>query len=172
MTTVDLINREYGEYYKRYIDKVDPALDLRNGFQAEGVLTQFFNSIPDSKLDFRYADGKWSIKEVFQHIIDTERVFAHRMFRIGRMDNTPLPGFDQDIYINPSGADQKTLEKLQGEYASTRANTRSILNSFSEDHLINVGEASGFPLSPRAAAFIILGHEIWHKDILAERYLS
>ena len=148
MTTADLNNTEYGDYYKRYIDKVNPVRDLRSGFQAEGALTKFFNSIPDSKLDFRYAEGKWSIKQVFQHIIDTERVFAHRMFRIGRLDNTPLPGFDQDVYINPSRADQKTLEMLQGEYASTRANTRSILTSFSEDHLINVGEASGFPLSP------------------------
>ena len=171
MTKYDLTTSEYGEYYQRYIDKVADKTILNEGYSGEGILKNYFSNIPESKLSYAYAEGKWTVKEVYQHMIDTERVFAHRMFRIGRMDSTPLPGFDQDVYISPSGANDKSLEQLNEEYISTRANTNSIINSLGSDQLSNIGTASGYPLSPRAAAFIILGHEIWHKEIIDDRYL-
>jgi len=172
MTTKDLSSKEFGEYYQGYVDKVPSELSLVDAYnKANLYIPDFFDTIPSEKLTYRYDVGKWSIKEVYQHLIDTERVFAHRMFRIGRNDLTPLPGFDQDIYINPSGADQKPLEALHHEYKTTRANTAVILKSFPYGNLHITGEASGFPLSPVGAAFIILGHELWHKEILEERYI-
>tara|TARA_B100000497_G_C7670573_1_gene404691 strand:- start:1180 stop:1704 length:525 start_codon:yes stop_codon:yes gene_type:complete len=172
MTTKDLDSTEFGEHYQRYIDKVPLGISLKNAYESEGVLKSYFDKVPSEKLTCAYDQGKWTMKEVFQHMIDTERVFAHRLFRLGRMDSTSLPGFDQDVYNSPSGANDKSMTTLQNEYATTRANTAAIIQSLSVDQLSFVGEASGFPLSSRAAAFIILGHEQWHIEIMNERYLN
>ena len=172
MTRKELNTNEFGEYYALYIAKVPAHLDLIEAYDSRSnIIIDFLDTLDSDKLLYRYAPDKWTIKEVYQHLIDTERVFAHRMFRIGRGDSTPLPGFDQNEYIEPSGANEKNLSVLHHEYQSTRANTATILKSISDDQLKFVGEASGFPLSARATAFIILGHEIWHMDIVKERYL-
>ena len=172
MTTKDLSAQEFHAYYLTYIDQIDPSLELlealRNG--REKTIT-FFEGIPEAKLDFRYEENKWSIKEVLQHIIDTERVFVHRAFRIGRGDETPIPGFDQDTYIQPSRAREKSFKSLMEEYEQTRQFSLNVLGSLSEDDLLRTGVASENRLSARAAGFIIAGHELWHCKITKERYL-
>jgi hypothetical protein len=168
----DLQDSEYNAYYRGYIHKLDPETTLDRGFkEGRDTIIQFFSSIPEEKQTYRYAPGKWTPKEIFQHLIDVERVFAYRCFRIARKDKTALPGFDQDDYILPSRANEKNMQDLIGEYKTTRNSFIALLKSLTEEDLKRVGEASGFPLSARAAAFMTLGHEKWHMEIIANRYL-
>ena len=172
MLISDVDAQEYNEYYGRYISKLDPDKTIIGAFEeGKTEVMTFFKSVPSSRLTHRYEEGKWSIKEVLQHLIDTERVFSHRAFRIGRGDTTPLTGFDQTIYIEPSGADAKTLDQLLEEFEVGRKASLTLLSSFTSVDLCQLGTASGWPLSARAAASVIPGHDIWHMDIIKERYL-
>ncbi len=172
MTKSDLRDKEFNEYYWRYIDKLPESINLREGFSVgkQNVLT-FFNSIAESKWDYRYAPDKWTIKEVLQHLIDTERIFAYRMFRIARNDKTPLAPYDQNIYMEPSNANQKDPKTLIREFRAVRESSIALVDSLSDDALCTVGVSSDVPMSSRAAAFTIIGHEIWHMDSIKERYL-
>lgn len=163
---------EFDIYYNRYIDKLSDTISLRNGFEIgkKNVVT-FFKSIPTEKRTYRYQSGKWSIKEILQHLIDTERIFMYRCFRIARRDTTPLAGFDQNIYIAPSGADKKSLNDLLNEFIVNRNNSMILLNSLSDEDLQSIGDANGGAMSARAAAFTIIGHDIWHMEVIKERYL-
>ncbi|APG64174.1 hypothetical protein LPB136_01790 [Tenacibaculum todarodis] len=173
MKKQDLKSTEYNEYYARYIDSVSDETVLIPALEEDKkMVIDFFSSVPKDKLEFRYQPQKWSIKEVLQHIIDTERIFMHRLLRIAREDKTPLPGYDQDVYIKPSGADSKSIEALTHEFTITRLYTMNLINSISEDNLKNMGTASGSPMSARACAFLLLGHSVWHINVIKERYLS
>ena len=172
MKISDLSASEYNPYYKTYIDKVSSSGTLEGNLIRGGEqIVEFFRGIPIDSLEFRYAEGKWTIKEVFQHIIDTERVFAHRCFRIARHDSTPLAGFEQDDYIIPSKANLKPINDLLEEYQAVRKNTTMLIKSLSNEDLEFIGSANGGNLSARAAIFIILGHEIHHVNVVRERYL-
>ena len=172
MTTQDLNENESNIFYIKYINKVPKTISLIDGFDAglNNVL-RFFQSIPADKLEYKYAEDKWTIKEIFQHIIDTERIFMYRCFRIARHDKTPLMSFEQDDYIEPSQANSKSIASLLQEYAMVRKNSILLLNSLSDDDLKYIGSASGNITSARSAAFSTIGHEIWHMDIIKERYL-
>ena len=172
MTTQDLITEEYNPFYSTYINMVPKELDLIDGFEVGFKNVQdFFKSIPKNKLEYKYADGKWTIKEVFQHIIDTERIFMYRCLRVARQDKTPLAGFEQNDYIVPSKANSKTIESLLEEYLITRQYSIILLKSFSDEDLKCIGTASGNVMSARSAAFSTIGHELWHLNIIKERYL-
>lgn len=172
MTKDDLKAGEFNPYYGNYIKKTD-KLTLKKGIKQSGDTTiSFLQSIPKDKLDYSYAEGKWTLKEVIQHIMDTERVFAYRALRIARKDQTPLPGFDQDNYIKPSEANKRTIEDLIHEFKAIKMATVTLFDSFSEDMLMALGTASNNPVSVRAIGFIIMGHEIHHCDVIKERYLN
>ncbi len=167
-----LQQQEYNHYYQRYLDKVVTGSQLINGFQkSRETIAHFFSTLSENQLTNRYESGKWSVKEVFQHLIDSERIFMNRCFRIARYDDTALPGFDQNIYNEPSLAAGKTIHQLLTEFEATRNYSLSLLNSLSEADLNNTGIANSAPMSARAAAFIVLGHEIWHLEIIKEKYL-
>ena len=172
MKVEELSSTEYHPFYSRYVQKVPKNTGLMDGFTlAENTMIDFFKSIPADKHNFCYEPGKWSIKEVVQHVIDTERIFMYRCLRLARHDKTPLSGFEQDDYIKPSGATRKTMNDLIAEYAAVRHNSLVFLKSIQDDDLKFIGISDGNKISARAAAFIVLGHEIWHKEILEERYL-
>ena len=172
MIKQDLKQTEFNEYYSGYLNKLPDTISLIKGYeQGKKDVIDFFTSIPEEKLTYRYLPEKWSIKEVFQHLIDTERVFMYRCFRIARKDATPLSGFDQDTYITPSRADYKSLDQLIKEFEINRNNSISLLQSLSDEDLQFIGNSNGGAMSARAAAFIVLGHDIWHVDIVKERYL-
>ncbi|MEM0994432.1 MAG: DinB family protein [Bacteroidota bacterium] len=172
MKVQDILFNEYNSYYKRYLDLVATHLSLAEGLEkGRQEVFDFFNAIPKDKQLYRYAEGKWTIKEVLQHLIDTERVFAYRAFRIGRGDVTALANFDQNLYIAPSGANEKTISALLDEFDIVRQHTISLVNSLSDRNLMNIGVASRSPISSRAAAFINIGHAVWHMEIIKERYL-
>ena len=172
MTRLDLETAEYDVYYQRYIDKLSEDIELRKGFEVgKQVMLNFFRNIPEDKQNYRYESDKWSIKEILQHMIDTERIFLYRCFRIARRDETPLAGFDQNVYIDPSGADNKTMEELLQEFEVNRNNSISLLLSLSENNLTFIGNSNGGEMSARAAAFTIIGHDIWHMEVIKERYV-
>ncbi len=172
MKKIDIKANEHHEYYQRYIDKLADDTELISGFESGGrKIVEFFLSIPEEKLTHRYEADKWSTKEVLQHLVDTERIFIYRCFRIARGDVTPLAGFNQDEYIPPSHADEKPIAGLIREYEAVRAASRALLGTLRDEDLKAIGNASSWNLSARAAAFIILGHEIWHEEIIRQRYL-
>ena len=172
MIVNSLSDTEYSPFYGRYIQKIPKDVTLIEGYMiGEKAMVKFFKSIPEKKENYRYDPDKWSVKEVVQHIIDTERIFMYRCLRLARHDKTPLSGFEQDDYIEPSLAHKKDLDDLIDEYKAVRHNSIIFLKSLHDNDLKFVGNCSGNQMSARAAACIVLGHEIWHKEILKERYL-
>lgn len=171
MTVKNLQPSEYNPYYQPYIDKAN-NLTLKEGLMTnhESVIT-FLGSIPEAKLDFRYADGKWTIKEIVLHLIDTERIFAYRALRIARADKTALPGFDQDEYVPTSLANERIFDSILSEYKAVRSATIALFDSFNDDTLKRIGTASNSSLSVRAAGFITIGHENHHCEVIRNRYL-
>ena len=172
MTKSEIQQEEYNEYYTGYLNLIDDNTELIDGYyQDKKMMEDLINSIPEDKLNYRYQPEKWSVSEVFQHLIDTERIFMYRCFRIARNDKTELAGFDQDDYIIPSEANSKTKEQLLEEFTANRNYSISLLKSLSEKNLGFVGNANGGAVSARAAAFIVLGHDMHHTNIIKERYL-
>ena len=173
MKVTDLNPQDYFEYYELYLSAVPRNKELLEAYKESGEeVVAFLDSIPEDRWKHRYAAGKWSVAEVVQHVIDTERIFMHRCFRIARGEKANISGFDQDEYIEPSNADSKSAKELIAEYAMTRAYSLSILNSLKAEDFHRKGLASERPLTAGAAAFIVLGHEIWHNNIIKERYLN
>lgn len=164
-------DKEYNPYYNTYLDLLESELELIDGFvSGKTVMVNFMLSIPEDKEDYAYESGKWTIKEVLQHVIDTERIFMYRCLRIARGDATPMAGYDQDNYIEPAQTSNKSMTDIIKEYRITREYSINLLQSFNNTDLMQVGTASGSKVSARAVAFIVLGHELWHKKIIEERY--
>lgn len=171
MTKNNLTKEEYNPYYETYISKAG-SLPINEGFKANAdIIVEFLTAIPKEKLEFRYAEGKWTIKEILQHIIDTERIFTYRALCIARRDKTSFPGYEQDDYVATCNANDRTMQQLIADYKSVRLATMHLFESFSEDMLTQIGIASDSRLSPRAVAHILLGHENHHCEIIKERYL-
>jgi uncharacterized damage-inducible protein DinB len=171
MTISELSSDEYNPYYQLYIDKVGSG-DIFNALRTNReVVTPFFKGISNDRLSFRYAEDKWTVKEILLHLIDTERVFAYRALCIARHDHTEFPGFDQDDYVACSNANERTIESLLSEFDSVRAATITLFESFDDKALAQTGMASESRLSVRAVAFIIVGHENHHLQIIKARYL-
>jgi hypothetical protein len=171
MTKDDLSVDEYNPYYEQYIKKAGDV-SISEGLKDNGDVTiAFLESISEEKLEFRYAEGKWTIKEIIQHIIDTERVFTYRALCIARKDKTLFPGYDQDEYAVNSEANNRSMFSLMNEYKAVRLASIILFESFSAEMLKRVGVASNSNLSPRAVAFITIGHENHHCEIIKERYL-
>ena len=162
---------EAAPYYHRYINQVSSNHLLTALENGKANTVEFWETISTDKWDFRYADDKWTIKEVVLHVIDTERVMAYRALRIGRGDNTPMPGFDQNLFAPNSNAANRSPKSLIEEYQSVRDATLALFRSFDENALSKMGNASGSDVSALALGYIIAGHEIHHNKVLKERYL-
>ncbi len=171
MRREDVLKDEYNPYYEQYILKSDNATILE-GLKVNGdKIVAFLEAISQDKLEYRYEDGKWTIKEVIQHLIDTERIFTYRALCIAREDKSLFPGFDQDDYVVSSKANSRSINDLLKEYKILRSSTVQMFESFSADMLRCKGIASNSSLTPRAVAFIIMGHENHHCEVVRERYL-
>ena len=164
---------EYAPYVIEYIKLLpDDGLllnHLRTNFQATRV---FLRSLTEDELLYRYAEGKWTIKEIVQHLSDDERIYAYRALRFARNDRTELPGFDQDDYTSVAGANDRGLDDLLTELATVRAATLSLYSGLSNETLSRTGIADGNVMSVRAIAYHIAGHELQHINIIRERYLT
>jgi hypothetical protein len=129
-----------------------------------------FGSYPESKWEYRYAVGKWNVKELLAHLCDTERIFAIRALRFARNDQTPLPGFTQDSYVKESPVIHRSVADLLEELTFIRKATIKLFENFTHEMLERKGTASGWPISVMALGFIIVGHEKHHQRIFLERY--
>lgn len=162
---------EYPEYHRLYIGKVTET-DLMTALDNSAKdFEKFVRSMGPSKLNFRYAEGKWTIKEIVQHVSDTERVFAYRALRFARNDKTELPGFNENDYTAETNAGERTVDSLLEEYLAVRKATVALFNSLTEKMLNRSGIASGKKISVRAIGFVIAGHTIHHQQVIKERYL-
>ena len=171
MRTV-LTTEEFNPYYSQYINKVAPDLDLVTALENSQQATQaFYSALPNDMETYRYEEGKWTPKEVLQHLMDTERVFSYRALRFARNDKTALVGFEQDDFVLHSDANDRTLDSLLTEYNAVREATISFYSGLTDEVLPKVGTASGSNLSVRAAGFITAGHDLHHIQIIQERYL-
>ena len=158
-------------YYRRYVDAV-PDGDLLGTLRAQGAETAALLRSHADAGDHAYAPGKWTVKEVVAHVIDTERIFGVRALRLGRGDATPLPGYDQDPYVAALDLSGRSLTDLTGEFERLRASTVDLLASIPHPALAHGGTVSGGPMSARGAGWIIAGHERHHVRVLRERYLA
>ncbi|MBC9796363.1 DinB family protein [Sinomicrobium weinanense] len=171
MHSRELQETEYHSYYSNYVlilDETELMEALRN---TEEELLTFIKELPEDRLSYRYAEGKWSIAEVIQHIVDTERIFTYRALRFARNDQTDLPGYEQNDYVPFSEADKRTKEELLVDFKATRLNTVSLFRTFSDEMLMRSGRADGNLMSVRAVGFIVSGHLMHHLKVLRERYM-
>lgn len=163
---------EYDPYYGRYISKVPPG-DLCATLRRQvDEVASLFGALDPAQADFAYAPGKWTMKEVLGHLVDTERVFAYRALSIGRHDPSPLPGFDQDTWMGPAPFRHRSLEDVLTEWIVVRAGTVLLAEGFPEDAPLLRGTASDKPISVRALLHVPPGHTTYHLEIVRERYLG
>jgi hypothetical protein len=160
---------EYAPFYAGYVARVtdDPLVAL----EGQGRATQgLLGALSEAQAGHRYADGKWTVRDVVGHLVDTERVMSYRALRIARGDATPLEGFEQDDYVLAAHADRRKLNALLSELAAVRASSVTLFRGIEEEAWRRVGTANGVPVSARALAHIIVGHERHHVEILRTRY--
>ncbi len=162
----------YPDYFKNYVDQV-PDEDLLTGFHNQSaIFKEFLGSITEEKSNYAYDTGKWTIKEVLQHIIDAERIFNYRALCFARKETTSLPGFDENTYADNSNANRRTWQDLVDEFSAVRSSTEFLYRSFTEEALNTSGISNNNPATVLSFGFITLGHFYHHKKILQERYLS
>ena len=158
-------------FYHNYISQV-PENELIEAFNTETPLfIQFIENIPTHKHDYRYAEGKWTIKEVLQHVVDAERIFAYRALCFARKDHTSLPGFDENTYADNSKADKRKWDELVGEFKVVRMASEYMFTSFDDEQLEATGTANNNSVYVLAVGYILVGHCAHHMKIIKERYL-
>lgn len=163
---------EYAHYYADYISQVSEEYSLIEELEISvHRLIKFVQNIPLDKFDYRYAEGKWTIKDILQHLIDAERIFAYRALRFGRNDLTPLASFDENDYVEMANANSRSIQDLLTELLVVRQATLALFKSFSEAELMRIGTASNNPMSVRVLGFVIIGHQNHHQRVFQERYL-
>jgi hypothetical protein len=169
---IQFSKEEFAPFYANYVALAESQITIVSGLttQLESTVS-FFTLIPEDKLNFRYAEGKWTIKDILLHLIDAERIFAYRALRISRNDKTELPGFEENDYVVAANASNREMVSIVEEYVSVRKATLTLFESFSEEQLLRIGKASDCSVSVRAIGYIIQGHEKHHLNVISERYL-
>lgn len=162
---------DYAEYYQKYIDLVKGddifRILVEQNMESQNVL----NSFSESKGNYRYAEGKWTVKEVVGHMMDVERIFAYRALCIARSEKQPLPGMDQNSYVALGNFNKRQLFDLNYEYRLLRESNILLFGGFDKSVLQNRGTASGYEVTVLALMFMTAGHEKHHLNILLERYM-
>lgn len=162
---------EYGEFYAGYIGNVAEG-DVINVLSRQGdELQQLLGPLSDKQATYRYEPGKWSLKELAGHLADGERVFAYRALCVARGETVPLPGYEQDDYVARARFDEIPFASLLEDLKIVRRATLSLFGMMTAEEAARIGTASGAPVSARALAFMIAGHERHHLDIIRDRYL-
>jgi len=173
MKITDLQTTEYPPYAANYISQVEDTWTLTEELEVSvHNLIRFVQNIPMDKHGYRYAEGKWTIKDILQHLIDSERVFAYRALRFSRNDMTELPGFDENSYAASARANNRHMKDLLTEFSTVRHSTMQMFSALNEEELLRAGIASGNRVSVRALGFMIIGHQNHHIKVFRERYLD
>ena len=160
---------EFNEYYARYIGTVPTSGPLAH-LNAQFPVFQKLGQLSDQDAGFRYADGKWSVKEVVGHMSDVERLFSYRLLHISRGDRAPLPGMDEKVWSAVAPHDRRRISELVRELIAVRHATIGLVESLDEAAVARAGVASGFPVTARALCWILPGHAQHHLNVLKEKY--
>ena len=158
-------------FYANYIAYVDTETVKEAVDRYTNDIIKFWRNIPLEKEEYSYAEGKWTIKEMVQHVIDTERIFAYRAVCIARKDTTSLPGFDENFYATNSKANARSWDDLLAELEATRISTNFLLQSFDDEQLQEQGFSNNNSITVNAIGFIIFGHILHHIRVVQQRYL-
>lgn len=161
---------EFASYYNTYVSLVEGNGVMQMLEKQSAELRTAISAWPEGRGAFAYAEGKWTVKEVLSHLIDGERMFAYRILRISRGDKTPIEGFEQDDYIENSGANDRPFAELLEEFELQRRSNLLLLKSISDEGSRRMGTASGKDVSVRALTYIMAGHVSHHLGILNTRY--
>lgn len=161
---------ERGDYYQQYIDKVEADDLLVALAEQDQEIEAMFSGLDEERGRHRYAPGKWSVKEVLGHLIDSERVFAFRALSVARGETQDLPGFEEDDYVAASNYHERSLASVREEFRTVRQATRSLFEGLADESLVRIGHANGSPCSPRAIGWIVVGHARHHFGVIRERY--
>lgn len=163
---------DYASFYHNYVMNVKEE-DVRAAFQQQSfILDSFLASIPESKADHAYAEGKWTVKQLLQHMIDTERIFTHRALWFARRSPSPLSGFDENEYAAVADVSKRSVASLADEMRAVRNSSAFLFNNFTEKELNTSGTANTHAITVNALGFVTLGHFLHHMRILEERYLK
>lgn len=162
---------EYPSYFESYIDQVPEGNLLEILISQIEETTAFLSTLEESQWNYRYAPGKWTLKEMLGHISDTERIMGYRLLRISRGDQTPLSGYDEDEYVKGASFQNQSIAELLEEFRAVRHSTYTLLRGLNEDGWGRTGVANDKEISVRAIAYIIAGHELHHVKIIKEKYL-
>lgn len=162
---------EYPAFYETYVNKitVDDLITALNETRQQTI--ELVKIIPLEKEKYKYADGKWSIRELFGHMIDAEKIFAYRALRFARNDKTELAGFEEDDYVPESNAENRSLKDLTEEYLLVRDSTIAFFKGITNEMSLRSGKANGKAISVRALGYSIAGHNRHHNLVIRERYL-
>ena len=172
MIKSELTKGEIGEFYLGYIDRIPEDAELIQTLEENTKeFSEFLSTIPEDRWDYRYAPGKWTILEMVQHIIDTERIFQYRALCFARNENASLPGFDHDIYVLNSDAEKRDPNDLVAEFKCVRESCLFLYKSLSEDKLKVSGNMNDMNATPRAIGYIMAGHALHHKEVITNKYL-
>ena len=167
----ELPGDEYGKFYAGYVGLVPSDMTLLDALEDSAErMEDYLKTVPPEKEDYAYAEGKWTVKECLQHLIDSERVFGYRMLRLGRHDATPLPGYDQDEFAAAAKVENPSLRQLAEEFMVLRNTTRMLASGLDAEDLAYIGSVSESRMSARAMGFIICGHTYHHINLYRERY--
>ena len=161
---------EYGSFYQTYINYTsgkDYSILVQ---QYNDRIIESWNAIPVEKVNYAYGPDKWTIKQMFKHVIDTERIFAYRALAIARKEPAALLGFDENEYAKNGTAAHRNWKDMLVEWRVVRQSTNLLFASFTEEQNKAMGTASGHAISVNALGFIIFGHALHHLHILKERY--
>lgn len=158
-------------YQSTYIDLVAEDDLLGQMRQQDEETLRLYGRLSEEQAAYRYGEGKWSLKEVLGHITDTERVHTYRLLRVARGDTTPLPGFDQDLFMANTDFHRRSLADLTGEYSAVRAATVALLRSLTDEELQRAGTVSDHRMTACALAYVVAGHALHHMKLVRERYL-
>ena len=161
---------DHSPYYTRYVAQVAPGQVMYEMAAQLDAIRALLAHLSDDEARARYAPGKWSVKESLGHVVDTERVFAYRALRIARADPTPLPGFDQDAFMEHAGFDERPLASLLEEWDAVRRSTLALFRALPPEAFDRQGTASDASVTVRALAYIMVGHVAHHLEILRTRY--
>ncbi|MBI1305953.1 MAG: hypothetical protein GC181_05005 [Bacteroidetes bacterium] len=159
-------------YYRPYLEKVKSANVLQALDEGFEDLRTELNTLNKAQFDFAYAPEKWTVKQVLQHLLDSERIMSYRALRFARGDRTELPGFDQNEYVNGPGIKVRSIQSMKNELLVQRNCTRLLFESFTPEELKREGIANGYVMSVNAIGFIITGHTLHHYQILRDRYFA
>ncbi|MEN7551108.1 DinB family protein [Rapidithrix thailandica] len=166
------LSNEYNPYYQNYIDLVPDGDFFEMLRDQRGAIVRFFEDLPEEKYDYQYAEGKWTIKEVLMHILDTERVMAYRALVAARGDKTTkLQNMDEGLYARNMNASDRTMKSLLDEFKAIRHSTVFLYENMPEEQSQWEADAVTHPFTARALGYIIIGHVQHHLNVIQERYL-